>query len=202
MKVLVESNALIDLLDPRTPKSRSDRMKGLLQDIDKTNGTLVIPAQVVGEYIAGAGPAGQAILAGLLRNRRIEVVSFDHVAATECALMDRAAHATGNKRAPLGREALWQKVKVDRQIVALARVHAVDLIVSSDEDILKIAKAVDIRCTAVKNLPLPGWAQQVHIDEIAEPARPRQVDRVKVLVEEEPVLRAVKRQPPEETGAI
>ncbi|MEJ8815467.1 type II toxin-antitoxin system VapC family toxin [Variovorax ureilyticus] len=199
MKALIDSNALIDLLDPRTPRSRSDRMKGLLEDIDKSNGKLLIPAQVVGEYIAGAGPAGQPILKALLNNRRIEVVSFDHVAATECALMDRAAVAAGgHKRAPLGRDALWQKVKVDRQIVALAKVHAVDLIVSSDGDIPKLAQAVNIRCTAVKDLALPGWAQQVHIDEIAEPPRPRRTERVKVL--EEPVLRAV--APSDGSGAI
>ena len=177
-------------------------MKGLLEDIDKSSGKLIIPAQVVGEYIAGAGPAGQPILAALLKNRRIEVASFDHVVATECALMDRAALATGNKRAPLGREALWQKVKVDRQIVALGKVHAVDQIVSSDGDIIKIAKAVNIPCIEVKDLPLPGWAQQVHIDEIVEPPRPRRVEQVKVLAEQ-PVLRVVAPHlPSKESGAL
>ncbi|SCK20278.1 Predicted nucleic acid-binding protein, contains PIN domain [Variovorax sp. HW608] len=170
MKVLIDSNALIALLDPRVPKSLADRMKGLLEDIDKSNGKLIIPAQVVGEYIAGAGPAGQPILTGLVKNRRIEVVSFDHVAATECALMDRAAQATGNKRAPLARDAIWQKVKVDRQIVAIAKVHGVDVIVSTDGDIPKLAQAVNIRSVPVRDLPLPVWAQQLHIDGIAEVA--------------------------------
>uniref|UniRef100_C5CUY1 PilT protein domain protein n=1 Tax=Variovorax paradoxus (strain S110) TaxID=543728 RepID=C5CUY1_VARPS len=166
MRVLIDTNALINLLDPRTPKNLADRMKGLLEDIDQTNGKLIIPAQVVGEYISGAGPAGQAILKGLLKNRRIEVGDFDHVAATECALMEKVAHATGNKRAPLARDAIWQKVKVDRQIVAIAKVHKVDLIVSSDGDIPKLAEAVHIRCVAVKDLPLPEWAKQVCIEEV------------------------------------
>lgn len=170
MKVLIDSNALFDLLDSHIPKSRADRMKGLLEDIDRTYGKLIIPAQVVGEYIAGAGPAGQAILAGLLKNRRVEVASFDHVAATECALMDRAASATGNKRAPLSRDAIWQKVKVDRQIVAIAKVHGVDLIVSSDGDISKIAHGVGIRSATVKELPLPDWAVQMRIEEVREMA--------------------------------
>jgi predicted nucleic acid-binding protein len=166
MRVLIDTNALINLLDPRTPKKLADRMKGLLEDIDRTNGKLIIPAQVVGEYISGAGPAGQTILTGLLKNRRIEVASFDHVAATECALMEKAAHATGNKRAPLARDAIWQKVKVDRQIVAIAKVHMVDLIVSTDGDIPKLADAVQIRCLAVKDIPLPEWAKQVLIEEV------------------------------------
>lgn len=184
MKVLIDSNALIDLLDPRIQKSRADRMNGLLEDIDRSNGKLIIPAQVVGEYIAGAGPAGQGILARLLKNRRIEIASFDHIAATECALMDRAASGTGNKRAPLSRDAIWQKVKVDRQIVAIAKVHRVDLIVSSDGDISKIALGVGIRSVGVKELPLPSWAVQMRIEEareIAEPARAVLQKTVKVL---------------------
>jgi predicted nucleic acid-binding protein len=170
MKVLIDSNALIALLDPRVPKNLADRMKGLLEDIDRSNGKLIIPAQVVGEYVAGAGPAGQTILAGLLRSRRIEVASFDHVAAIECALMDRLAQTTGNKRAPLARDAIWQKVKIDRQIVAIAKVHRVDMIVSTDGDIPKLAKAVNIRSVPVNDLPLPVWARQLQIDGIAEAA--------------------------------
>lgn len=108
------------MLYPGTLKARADWMKGLIEDIDKSNGKLIIPAQAVGEYVAGAGPAGQTILDGLLKNRRIRGESFDYKAAIECAFMERAAKASGNKRAPLSHDALWQKVKVDRQIVAIA----------------------------------------------------------------------------------
>lgn len=172
MKVLIDSNALFDLLDSRTPKNRADRMKGLLENTDRAHGKLIIPAQVVGEYIAGAGAAGQPILDRLLKHRRVEIASFDHVAAIECALMDRAALAGGNKRAPLSRDAIWQKVKVDRQIVAIAKVHGVGLVVSSDADISKIAQGVGIRTLAVKDLPLPSWAVQMRIEEVPEITEP------------------------------
>lgn len=164
MRALIDTNALIEFLDPRTPKGRADRLKGLLEDIDSSNGKLIIPVQVVGEYVAGAGPAGRVILDRFLTHRRIEVASFDHVAAIECALMDRKAQATGDKRFPLSREAIWQKVKVDRQIVAIDKVLDVDLIVSSDGDIPKIANTLNIRCCAVKDLQLPAWAQQLQIE--------------------------------------
>lgn len=166
MKVLIDTNALIKLLDPRTAIEVSVRLKGLLEDIDRTNGQLFIPVQVVGEYISGADQAGQEVLAKLLGNRRIKVASFDHVAAVECAMMDKTANASGHKRAPLTRDVSWQKVKVDRQIVAIARVLRVDRIISTDGDISRIAKAVGIPCAAVEDLPIPAWAAQVHIDEI------------------------------------
>lgn len=176
MKVLIDTNALIKLLDPRIATEVSARLKGLLEDIDRTNGQLIIPVQAVGEYTSGADQAGQEVLAKLLGNRRIKVANFDHVAAVECAMMDKTAIASGNKRAPLTREVSWQKVKVDRQIVAIARVLKVDRIISTDGDIPKIAKAVGMPCIAVEDLPLPAWAAQVHIDEILSapdlPVRP------------------------------
>lgn len=167
MKVLIDTNALIKLLDPRIDVGVSARLKGLLEDIDRTNGQLIIPVQVVGEYTSGADQAGQEVLAKLLGNRRIKVANFDHVAAVECAMMDKTAIASGgHKRAPLNRDVSWQKVKVDRQIVAIARVLKVDRIISTDGDIPKIAKAVGIPCIAVEELPMPAWAAQVHIDEV------------------------------------
>jgi predicted nucleic acid-binding protein len=167
MKVLIDTNALIKLLDPRIAVQVSARLKGVLEDIDQTNGQLIIPVQVVGEYTSGADQAGQELLAKLLGNRRIKVANFDHVAAVECAMMDKTAISSGgHKRAPLTRDISWQKVKVDRQIVAIARVLKVDRIISTDGDILKIAKAVGMPCIAIEDLPLPAWAAQVHIDEI------------------------------------
>lgn len=167
MKVLIDTNALIKLLDPRIPVDISARLKGLLEDIDRANGQLIIPVQVVGEYTSGADQAGQEVLAKLLSNRRIKVANFDHVAAVECAMMDKVAFSSGgHKRAPLTRDISWQKVKVDRQIVAIARVLKADRIISTDGDIPKIAKAVGMPCISVEDLPLPAWAVQVHIDEI------------------------------------
>ena len=121
MRVLVDTNALIYLLDKRSPRNIQDRLKGLIEDIDKTRGQLIIPTLVVTEYLVGAGSAGKALLDALMSSRFVLVAPFDHVAAEECAAMQAIANATGNKRHPLGRNTAWQKVKVDRQIVASSR---------------------------------------------------------------------------------
>ena len=189
MHVIIDTKALIKLLEPRIADEFSSLLKGLLEDIDRTNGQLIIPVQAVGEYISGADQAGQEVLAKLLGNRRIKVANFDHVAAVECAMMDKAAIASGNKRAPLTREVSWQKVKVDRQIVAIARVLKVNRIISSDGDIPKIATAVGMPCIAVEELPLPAWAAQVHIDEVlSTPVIPVQpgVRRLRLAAKNQP----------------
>lgn len=169
MRVLVDTNALIYLLDKRSPRNIQDRLKGLIEDIDKTRGQLIIPTLVVTEYLVGAGSAGKALLDALMSSRFVLVAPFDHVAAEECAAMQAIANATGNKRHPLGRNTAWQKVKVDRQIVAIAKVRNASVI-ADDEDVCKLAKDLGIPVATVSELPLPEWAKQLHLVGVPPPS--------------------------------
>lgn len=162
MTDLLDSNALIYLLDPRTPPRLKDRLEGLLQEVEKARGQVIIPTSVVTEYLSGAGPAGLPIFERLSASRAVQIAAFDYIASIECAAMQAFANDAGDKRYPLGREALWQKVKIDRQIVAIAKTRAAR-IVSDDDDIYKLAKAASIECVRVMELPLPDWAQQLQI---------------------------------------
>lgn len=173
MRVLLDTNALIYLLDKRAQQHIQDRLKGQLEEVEKTRGQVVIPAPVIAEYLVNAGAAGKALLAALLRSRYVEVAPFDHVAAEECAAMQIAACATGNKRHPLGRDVAWQKVKVDRQLVAIAKVKGAS-IVADDGDVQAIAKAWGVRVQSVASLPLPDWAKQLHLAGVPPPPLPQQ----------------------------
>lgn len=163
MRVLLDTNALIYLLDKRTPAHVKDRLKGLVQDVEKARGQLVIPTLVVSEYLVNAGPSGKVLLEALMNSRFIEVAPFDHVAAEECALMHIAAVAAGNKRHPLGRGVAWQKVKIDRQIVAIAKAKRAS-IVANDSDVIAIATAWGVRVSEVESLPIPAWAMQLKLE--------------------------------------
>lgn len=162
MRVLLDTNALIYLLDKRAPQHIQDRLKGLLEDVDKSKGQVIIPTPVIAEYLVNCESAGRALLDSLLQNRFVTIAPFDHLAAEECAVMQRTASATGNKRHPLPKDAGWQKVKVDRQIVAIAKVRATR-IVADDGDIHALAAAEKVPAQTVESLPLPVWAQQMHL---------------------------------------
>lgn len=168
MRVLLDTNGLIYLLDRRAPQHIQDRLKGLLQEVEKARGQVVIPTLVVSEYLVNAGQAGKALLASLLSSRYVLVAPFDHLAAEECAVMQAAANTTGNKRHPLGRDVAWQKVKVDRQIVAIAKTRSAS-IVADDSDVLAIANAWGVRASTVASLPLPDWAKQLHLVGVPTP---------------------------------
>jgi len=168
MKVLLDTNALIYLLDPRTPKDIQARLVGLVQEVESARGEIILPAQVIAEYLTKAGGAGEKLLDTFLRSKWVVVAPFDHVAAVECAAINARAIYSGNKRAPLGRSTAWQKVKVDRQIVAIAKVRRARII-ADDQDIIDLANDANLAVQRVASLPIPEGARQL----LLEPLEPR-----------------------------
>ena len=63
----------------------------------------------------------------------------------------------GNKRS--GAVGPWQKVKVDRQIVAVAKVHGVDELYTDDDGVRRLAESDGIRVKGVADLPPPADPQ-------------------------------------------
>ena len=168
MRAVLDTNALIFLLDSRTPPDTRDRLKGLLEDVTQARGRIILPTPVITEYLVHAGEAGRALLDALRSSKFVEVCAFDHVAADECAAMHRTGIAQGNKRHPLQRGTAWQKVKIDRQIVAIARVRGT-LLISDDSDIHAIAGELRFPVQTVASLRLPGWAQQMTLEDVPVP---------------------------------
>lgn len=173
--VLIDTNVLIELLHPRPAADRKVRLDGLLREVQESRGQVLIPAQVIAEYLVQAGTAGEQILERLLSSRYVQVVTYDHRAAVETAAMHRAATAAngGHKRWPLGRETAWQKVNVDRQVVAFAKVHGVSTIVAEDGDVHRIASVSGVKCIRIRDLPVPESARQLRIEGVGDvPAIP------------------------------
>ena len=63
------------------------------------------------------------------------------------------AIAGGDKRA--GSSAPWQKVKVDRQIVAIGVVGRASTIYADDQDVVRLAKVAGLATVSSWELPLP-----------------------------------------------
>jgi hypothetical protein len=56
---------------------------------------------------------------------------------------------------PVPAETPWQKVKYDRQIVAISKVHKVHTIYSNDDHVRVIAENLGIKVVPCWELPLP-----------------------------------------------
>ncbi|KTG25376.1 hypothetical protein AWR38_00990 [Idiomarina sp. WRN-38] len=84
---------------------------------------------------------------------------FDMASSVEAALAAKKAMQAGNKKS--GSTEPWQKVKIDFQIAAIAKVHGASCIYTHDTDIQKIAPLFDIEVSTLTDLPLlPSESQR------------------------------------------
>ena len=130
-----------------------ERLKHFVATLDAARATIIIPTPALSEFLVLAAGDTGAYVAELADSAVFVVEPFDLKAAIEAAASQRRAMETGNKRS--GAAGPWQKVKVDRQIVAIAKVHGVDELYSDDDDVQRLAEADGVRVKGVADLPLP-----------------------------------------------
>jgi hypothetical protein len=136
-------------------KARLDR---LFEEISDVGGTLIVPTPSLAEFLVRTDEATSDFLVALERRRAFRIAPFDRRAAFECSLLDKAALGQGDKKG--GRKDSWQKVKVDRQIVAIARAQNAGLIVSDDTGLCGTARIAGLTAVTVGELELPESAKQ------------------------------------------
>ena len=152
-------------IDPSTGKEvdrYQDRLSFYVQTLSNEGERVIVPTPALAELLVGAGEAGPDYLAILNNTAAFEIAPFDQMAAVEAALIETMARAEGDKRGGVA-ESPWQKVKFDRQIVAIARALRVAAICSDDTDLAKHARRMTIRIVHSWNLPLPAEDLQLDI---------------------------------------
>lgn len=141
--------------DPATGQpvaQTKSRIEHLIETLARQHEKIVIPTPVLGEVVR-AGDAGPAYLEELNKSARFKIAPFDTRAAVELAALTREALDEGDKKQ--GSAAPWQKIKVDRQIVAIARTEGITKIYSDDDDLRRPAKRLGIDVIGIAELPLP-----------------------------------------------
>lgn len=152
----VDANFLI--FNRESTGDRRERIDHFLSRIDKAKGKVIIPTPAIAEYLVLADKAGLALLEALQKRASVVVASFDIAAAYEASQFDAAALGRRDKRD--GSEEPWQRIKIDRQIVAIAKTHGAKLIVSDDSGVRDAAARAGIPSSSVDELPLPDHARQ------------------------------------------
>lgn len=148
-------------IDPQTgsPVSQArQRFAFLEQEIQRTGETILIPAPALAEVLVGLEDSGPAVIDRLSRSSRFKIAEFDMMAAVEVAAMTREAIRAGDKKG--GSTSPWQKVKIDRQIIAIARSRGATTIYSDDGGMAKFAVDVGIQVVPTWSMPLPPIASQ------------------------------------------
>jgi predicted nucleic acid-binding protein len=166
--VVLDCNALITLCGPECDDKH--RLEHLLAELDKRKGRVVLPTPAIAEFLVKADSASLGIQKALMRRSGIVVGNLDMKAAVELSLIDGSSIGRGDKKDSVGEP--WQKIKIDRQLVAIAKVAGAELIVSGDQGVATVAMRVNIECVRVEDLPFPDSARQGKI-EYVEPADPK-----------------------------
>ena len=178
--VVIDATTLLLMLRPGTPVPNGpdglpidqpkERIEYLVQRLNNAKTKIIIPTPALSEALVRAGAvASQQIVDHLQRYSVFSIESFDTRAALEVAAMSREALVKGKKRG--SSDATWAKVKYDRQIVAIAKVHGATTIYSDDGDIAVLGKRAKIEVVGLADLPLPPQKAQLDLLEHAEMSR-------------------------------
>jgi hypothetical protein len=153
--VAVDSNSLVTWSSPRAGDGMNRaRLEFLFDEVAAASGRIVIPAPVFAEFLVGIDESASEWINVLDNKRGLIVAPFDKRAAFDCSLLDKAALGRGDKKG--GRDDRpWQRVKVDRQIVAIAKVNNVDLLITNDGGLRETATTAGLTVKRIEELPVP-----------------------------------------------
>ena len=157
--------------DPSTGKPVErvkDRVDFWIQGLHKIRQKLIIPTPALSEVLVRAGVSGLRYVDTLQKANVFDIRGFDKIAAVELALMTQAAIKAGDKKA--GSKEPWQKIKIDRQIVAICKVASVSTLYASDPSLAHFAKSAGMTVVGVHELPLPPTEPQLTMDKWLETA--------------------------------
>lgn len=148
-----------------------ERMAMLVAGLAKSKTKILVPAPVLSELLVRAGAdESQQLVEAIGKSSIFRIEAFDALAAIEVATMSREAIATGDKRG--GSESVWQKVKYDRQIVAIAKVQQATVIYTGDTDIKAHCARAGIEAVNIGDLPLPPEDAQIDMFKDLPPSDP------------------------------
>lgn len=172
MSVAFDSTMLSLLLNPKSgvpndpatgrpvewPK---ERVQGLVEKLQKEREKIVIPAPVTAEVLTVIGPTNTDYLAIINRARVFEVAPLDERAAVELAFLNRDAFGASDKKNKLQP---YQKVKVDRQILAICKSSGCGALYTDDKGLIASAKLCGVVTVRLCDLPIPESARQHRLD--------------------------------------
>lgn len=158
--IIFDANVLITFVQAEETDDIYERLSGFVQDLIASRTVIGVPAPAWAEFLCGTDVATTGVINTLKKRSAIRILAFDEVSAVETAILSRGALAVGPKRG--ASKAPWQQVKVDRQVLAIARQHNVKTIVTDDDDM--IAEALRVGIEAIRPVEIPLKSKQNLLD--------------------------------------
>lgn len=173
-RVVFDAGILILLLqdgvdapvDPETkqPITRpKDRVDYLQERLSEEKSKVLIPTPALSEFLVNAGSALEKYVDHISNEALFAVVPFSEMAAIEAAVA--TYHAKQHRKTLDDAEkAAWQRVKIDIQILAIAKVSNADVIYTTDKGVITQAEMMTVPAIHLADLPLPPENPQQTIE--------------------------------------
>lgn len=139
-------------------KDEQLRMEGLVAAMRSKREPIGIPAQVWAEFLDAASEDEISQSQALMRTSAFRFLPYDMRAAVETVDVARAGRAA--RKAMKGKLRERQAVKVDWQIIAVAKVHRARLLLTNDRDMQTEATRSGIACCSIADLEIPDALRQ------------------------------------------
>lgn len=120
----------------------SERIAYFVGQQEKIKTRIGLPTPALSEVLVRAGDSLVPVIEKIKEFAVFEILPFDELAAIEVALMTKNALDSGDKKA--GSVEIWNKIKYDRQIVAIARVRQASAIYTDDAGLRNTAARVGL----------------------------------------------------------
>lgn len=137
-----------------------ERAESVVHALEKARRKIVIPTPACAELLTAIGPDAQQYINIVGRSRLFEVASFDARCAAELALLNRDTFRLGDTR---DKVEPYQKVKVDRQIIAICRVNNVTELYTDDRGLANRARLCGITPIRIIDVPIPESERQTKL---------------------------------------
>jgi predicted nucleic acid-binding protein len=156
--VIWDTNILALYFAKRLSGDDALRMDGHVAELERKREPVGIPAQVLAEFLEGAKPDEVALSFNLLKTTAFKVLPYDMRAAVETVEVSKSGHAARKAQKEKKRER--QAVKVDWQIIAVAKANSARLLVTNDADMISEANRCGLTCMSIADFTIPDELRQ------------------------------------------
>lgn len=160
--VIWDTNILARYFGGRLNKDEQLRMDGLVAVMRSKREPIGIPAQVWAEFLDAASEDEMSASQALMKTSAFRFLQYDMRAAVETVDVARAGRVA--RKAMKGKLRDRQAVKVDWQIIAVAKVHRARLLLTNDGDMQTEASRSGIACCSIDDLEIPDALRQHAIE--------------------------------------
>lgn len=167
--IAFDTNFLILFLDPAPDdttygvENAAARVASLVQDLQQTKERILIPAPALAEFLTGVDPDQRPIYLEKIRSiSRFEIGPFDGIAAVVLATIDDSERENGVTHS--GEPGSRQRVKVDRQIVAIASARNARAVASAERGVRNIAERSGMKAIGLEELKTSPEQQDLALE--------------------------------------